>query len=176
MKRVIVATSNAGKLRDLTGAAASHGIEICELNGFASLPAVVEDGATFEENAIIKARHYGRHVDGLTLRNFNVHSDEPDGRPAVILDDVGRLQVTGFDSTNIPPHQPLLLFQNVVGALLYGNRASMAADVFLSVLGPKSAGISLRGNDLRLARQALRQSSDVPREAVSIEADGSSSR
>jgi hypothetical protein len=104
-----------------------------------------------------------------------VHSDEPDGRPAVILDDVTRLQITGFDSTNIPPHQPLLILQNVVGAMLYGNRAS-AGDVFLSVLGSKSAGISLRGNDLRLAREAFRQSSDVPREAVSIEADGGSSR
>jgi hypothetical protein len=59
--------------------------------------------------------------------------------------------------------------------MLYGNRAS-AGDVFLSVLGSKSAGISLRGNDLRLAREAFRQSSDVPREAVSIEADGGSSR
>lgn len=64
MKRVIVATSNAGKLRDLTGAAASHGIEICELNGFASLPAVVEDGATFEENAKKKAEYYSRHAAG----------------------------------------------------------------------------------------------------------------
>jgi XTP/dITP diphosphohydrolase len=64
VKRVIVATSNAGKLRDLTGAAASHGIEICELNGFASLPAVVEDGATFEENAKKKAEYYSRHAAG----------------------------------------------------------------------------------------------------------------
>ena len=168
---------DAGRVQNVT----VDGFNITAVGGVAArdlnvpeVPAKYPDPDMFGELPAMAL--YGRHVDGLTLRNFNVHSDEPDGRPAVILDDVGRLQVTGFDSTNIPPHQPLLLFQNVVGALLYGNRASMAADVFLSVLGPKSAGISLRGNDLRLARQALRQSSDVPREAVSIEADGSSSR
>ncbi|HVP49564.1 MAG TPA: glycosyl hydrolase family 28-related protein [Bryobacteraceae bacterium] len=118
---------------------------------------------------------YGRHVDGLTLRNVKVHSEEPDGRPAVILDDVARLEITGFDSTSIPPHQPILLFENVAGALLYGNRAP-EADVFLSVRGAKSNGISLRGNDVRPARQAIQQSSDVPRQAVSIEAESSSSR
>lgn len=119
---------------------------------------------------------YGHHVEGLTLRDLDVHSEQPDGRPAVVLDDVARLQITGFDSTSLPPHQPLLLFQNVVGALLYGNRPSVAADAFLSVAGAKSSGISLRGNDLRLVRQAVQQSSNVPREAVSVEADAGSVR
>ncbi len=117
---------------------------------------------------------YGRHVDGLTLRNFKVHAAEPDGRPAVILDDVTRLEIAGFDSTNIPPHQPILWFQNVAGALLYGNRLSSVADVFLNVTGAKCRDITLRGNDLRLARQALQRSPEVPRGAVSLEEDGGS--
>ena len=67
---------------------------------------------------------------GLTLRNVKVHAAEPDGRPAMVLDDVAHLEISAFDSTNVPPHQPMLLFQNVAGALLYGNRLSSAADVF----------------------------------------------
>ena len=51
MRRILIATSNPGKLRDFAGAAAPHGIEIGGIPGFASLPAVVEDGLTFEENA-----------------------------------------------------------------------------------------------------------------------------
>ena len=39
------------------------GIEL--LPGFRQLPAAVEDGATFEENAIKKALHYGPHAAGL---------------------------------------------------------------------------------------------------------------
>ncbi len=112
---------------------------------------------------------YARHVDGLALRDINVHAEEPDGRPAFILDDVARLQLTGFDSTNIPPHQPLLLFQNVSGALLYGNRVSGPADVFLQVSGARSDRISLRGNDLRLAKQPFQHTSEVSRTAVSVE-------
>jgi len=112
---------------------------------------------------------YSRHVDGLTLRNVKVHAAEPDGRPAMVLDDVSRLEISAFDSTNSPPHQPSLLFQNVAGALLYGNRVSSATDVFLSVLGGKSRDITLRGNDLRLAHEPIRQSAEVPAGVASMD-------
>jgi XTP/dITP diphosphohydrolase len=49
--RVLIATSNAGKLRDFAGAAAAFGITIASIPNFSALPPVVEDGATFEENA-----------------------------------------------------------------------------------------------------------------------------
>ena len=45
-RRVLVATSNAGKLRDFAGAAAPYGIAIANVPHFASLPEVVEDGIT----------------------------------------------------------------------------------------------------------------------------------
>ena len=112
---------------------------------------------------------YARHVDGLTLRNIKVHAGQPDGRPGIILDDVTAAEISAFDSTNIPPHQPLILFRNVAGALLSGNRTTAATDVFLRVTGDHSSGVALRGNDLRLARRAVDQSSEVPRDAVSPE-------
>jgi len=93
----------------------------------------------------------------------------------VVLDDVGRVDISGFDSTNAPAHQPMLLFRNVIGALLNGSRISSPAEVFLSVLGEKSAAIALRGNDLRLARKVVQLSSEVPRAAVWVELDGTSS-
>lgn len=62
MKRVLIATSNPGKLRDFAGAAASLGVEIAPIPGFASLPPVVEDGLTFEANARKKAEAYSRHA------------------------------------------------------------------------------------------------------------------
>jgi len=171
----------------ITGIEAGHvqnvtidGFNVTAMGGVAArdlnvpeVPAKYPDPDLFGELPALAL--YGRHVDGLTLRNFKVHSEEPDGRPVVILDDVGRLEISGFESTNSPPHQPLLLFQNVVGALLYGNRAP-AADAFLDVRGDRSSGIALRGNYLRLVRQAIQQSSDVPREALSIDAESSSSR
>ncbi len=64
MKRVLVATSNPGKIRDLIGAAAAHQIEIAILPGFSELPSVIEDGLTFEANAKKKAEHYSKHAEG----------------------------------------------------------------------------------------------------------------
>jgi XTP/dITP diphosphohydrolase len=61
---LLIATSNAGKLRDFDGAAALLGIEIACIPNFASLPAVVEDGLTFEENAQKKAVSYSQYVPG----------------------------------------------------------------------------------------------------------------
>lgn len=63
-RTVLVATSNSGKLRDFAGAAAVHGISIAGIPGFASLPPVVEDGATFEANARKKAEEYSRAAPG----------------------------------------------------------------------------------------------------------------
>ncbi len=64
MRRVLIATSNPGKLRDFAVAAAPHGIEIVPVPGLDQLPAVVEDGATFEANARKKAEYYSRSVRG----------------------------------------------------------------------------------------------------------------
>src|SRR5277367_1197850 len=64
MKRILVATSNPGKIRDLVGAAIAHKVQIEMLPGFASLPSVVEDGATFEANASKKAEYYSKYAEG----------------------------------------------------------------------------------------------------------------
>jgi XTP/dITP diphosphohydrolase len=61
-RRVLVATSNAGKFRDFAGAAAPYGITIASIPNFSSLPQVVEDGITFEENARKKAEAYSLAV------------------------------------------------------------------------------------------------------------------
>jgi len=64
MNRILIATSNKGKLRDFVGAAATHGIEIAALHDFASVPSVVEDGDTFEANARKKAEEYSTYAHG----------------------------------------------------------------------------------------------------------------
>ena len=64
MTRLYCATGNAGKLREFRMAADSTRVGIELLPGFRQLSATVEDGATFEENAIKKALHYGPHAAG----------------------------------------------------------------------------------------------------------------
>jgi XTP/dITP diphosphohydrolase len=67
MRKILIATSNPGKLRDFGGAALRHGVEVAGIPGFSSLPAVVEDGLTLEANARKKAEAYSRHVPGETV-------------------------------------------------------------------------------------------------------------
>jgi XTP/dITP diphosphohydrolase len=66
-RKVLIATSNPGKLRDFAGAALRHGVEIAGVPDFSSLPSVVEDGLTFEANARKKAEAYSRYVPGETV-------------------------------------------------------------------------------------------------------------
>ena len=64
MQRVLIATSNPGKLRDFRGAAAAHGVEVVSLPDLANIPEPIEDGDTFEANARKKAQYYSRYAHG----------------------------------------------------------------------------------------------------------------
>jgi XTP/dITP diphosphohydrolase len=60
------ATTNPGKLREFRAAAAHFGqgnIAIEPVQGLGGLPAPVEDGQTFEENAVKKALHYSAYAE-----------------------------------------------------------------------------------------------------------------
>ena len=85
MNHILIATSNPGKLRDFAGAAAPLGIEIASIPNFASLPAVVEDGVTFEENARKKAESYSRSVPGeiVLADDSGLEVDALKGAPGV---------------------------------------------------------------------------------------------
>ncbi|HTE91625.1 MAG TPA: RdgB/HAM1 family non-canonical purine NTP pyrophosphatase [Terriglobales bacterium] len=85
MRRILIATSNPGKLRDFAGAAAPHDVEIASLANFASLPEVKEDGDTFEANARKKAEHYSRYAAGdiVLADDSGLEVDALGGAPGV---------------------------------------------------------------------------------------------
>ena len=57
---IVLATRNEGKIREFRRILADFPIEIKGLGDFGPIPDVVEDGETFEDNAVIKARHTAR--------------------------------------------------------------------------------------------------------------------
>src|SRR6202021_789230 len=85
MRKILIATSNPGKLRDFAGAALRYGIEIAGIPNFASLPSVVEDGLTFEANARKKAEAYGKHAPGelVVADDSGLEVDALNGAPGV---------------------------------------------------------------------------------------------
>jgi len=62
-----IASSNPGKVREFRAAGAERGVRIEALPRIADLPACIEDGATFADNACKKAIHYSRSVDGWVV-------------------------------------------------------------------------------------------------------------
>ena len=58
MKKIVIATKNPGKLREMRTAFAHLPVEVLSLADFGALPDAVEDGATFEANARIKAHFF----------------------------------------------------------------------------------------------------------------------
>jgi XTP/dITP diphosphohydrolase len=85
VSRILIATSNPGKLRDFAGAAARHGVEVAGIANFSSLPLVVEDGVTFEANARKKAEEYSLHVPGeiVVADDSGLEVDALNGSPGV---------------------------------------------------------------------------------------------
>jgi XTP/dITP diphosphohydrolase len=85
MIRVLIATTNPGKLRDFAGAALPLGIAIESIPNFASIPTAIEDGLTFEANACKKAEYYSAYAPGevVLADDSGLEVDALGGAPGV---------------------------------------------------------------------------------------------
>jgi XTP/dITP diphosphohydrolase len=83
--RILIATSNAGKLRDFAGAARPFDIDVEPLPGLESLPVPSEDQPTFEANARKKAEHYSRAAPGelVLADDSGLEVDALNGAPGI---------------------------------------------------------------------------------------------
>jgi XTP/dITP diphosphohydrolase len=61
MSKIVLASGNAGKVMEINSLLQSNGFEVVSQNEF-NVPEVVEDGLTFVENAIKKARNACKHT------------------------------------------------------------------------------------------------------------------
>ncbi len=81
--RLYCATTNKGKLREFRMALDAR-FEVDSLPGLAEIPPCEETGATFEENAIQKARYYSKHCDEyLFVDDSGLAVDALGGAPGV---------------------------------------------------------------------------------------------
>lgn len=81
--RLLFATTNRGKLEELRGLLGT-GIEVLSLADFPGVPAPVEDGETFEANAVKKAREYVTATGIAALADDSgLAVDALGGRPGV---------------------------------------------------------------------------------------------
>ncbi|HED35044.1 MAG TPA: XTP/dITP diphosphatase [Gammaproteobacteria bacterium] len=81
--KIILASGNAGKVREINILLAEHGIEVIPQTEF-DVPEAVEDGLTFVENALKKARHAAK-LTGLPAiaDDSGIEVDALDKRPGI---------------------------------------------------------------------------------------------
>ena len=101
-QRVVLATHNAGKVRELAGPLADFGVEVIGLEAFPQIEDIEETGTTFEENALLKARAV-MEATGLPsiADDSGLMVDALNGAPGVYsaryggpaLDDAGRYRL-----------------------------------------------------------------------------------
>ncbi|HWQ93982.1 MAG TPA: RdgB/HAM1 family non-canonical purine NTP pyrophosphatase [Gammaproteobacteria bacterium] len=121
MKRIVLASNNPGKLREIQALAAGK-LELLLQSDFA-VPEVEETGLSFVENAILKARHAARHTGLPALADDSgLEVDALHGAPGIRsaryagpgASDTGNLQKLLQDLADIPEHQRRARFQCVV--------------------------------------------------------------
>jgi len=84
MPEILLATRNAGKIREIRRMTAVGDWVWHGLDAFPDVPAAVEDGATFAENARHKALHYAQATGLYTLADDSgLEVDCLDGEPGV---------------------------------------------------------------------------------------------
>ena len=113
MKKIVLASKNLDKIKEMRLALKNLPLEILSLADFAELPDAVEDGSTFEDNALIKAKFFrertglacladdsGLEVDALgglpgvySARFAGYHADD-DTNNQKLLDELAKVNVT----------------------------------------------------------------------------------
>lgn len=81
---LLIATTNPGKLREISRALEGLAVEIAALANVPRLPEPEETGLTFAENALLKANYYAAHMGWPTVADDSgLAIDALSGRPGV---------------------------------------------------------------------------------------------
>jgi XTP/dITP diphosphohydrolase len=81
---VVIATRNSGKFREIQAILSPLGLKILSLRDFPDTPEIIEDGQTFEENAVKKAAAVARQTGRTAIADDSgLAVDALQGRPGV---------------------------------------------------------------------------------------------
>jgi len=101
---LLVATTNAGKLAEVEAVLRDLPIKIIPLAGLSDLPEIVEDGQTYEENALKKARILAHYSGYVTLADDSgIEVAALDGAPGV-----HSARYSGVDASDARNNEKLL--------------------------------------------------------------------
>ncbi len=92
---------------------------------------------------------YCRHAKGLSLTNVRVETDKPDGRPALVFDDVQDSTIDGLLCSGTEGTMPLLTIEGCHDLVFNRCRPNAPAGAFIAAKGNDNSKIAVMGCDLR---------------------------
>lgn len=82
--KLVLATRNQGKIQEMTGLLSRQGLTVLSLADYPEVGDIIEDGTTFTENAIKKARHVAESTGEVALADDSgLAVDYLNGEPGV---------------------------------------------------------------------------------------------
>ena len=92
-------------------------------------------------------------LKNLRLHNVNLSFEEPEDRCGIFCEDVQELEIDRTEVEALRSGAPPIWLRQVKRAFLHGCRILYPIGTYLHVEGDRTEGISLLGNDLRLAEE-----------------------
>ena len=107
-----------------------------------------------------------RHIEDLHVCEVSLHTQFGDERPALVVDDVNGLDVTGFRGQPPLGDRAVVRMTNARRILVQGARALEKTSVFLRLSGEKTSKIHVLANDFSEASRAFVVDDEVGKDAL----------
>lgn len=156
MKRIIFATGNKDKMREIREIMADVDVEVVSMKEAGITVDVAEDGTTFEENALIKAKAIAAHTEAIVLADDSgLEIDYLDKAPGIYS---ARFmgEETSYDIKNralvdklegVPKEQRTARFVCAIGAVLPNKEELVVRETMEGYIGYKAEGENGFGYD-----------------------------
>jgi hypothetical protein len=112
---------------------------------------------------------YCRHVNGLRAEQLDLTVEQPDVRPALVLDDVRQPDLRAIAATPSADGGPVIWLRSVRDGTLYGLRRRAGTKTLVRLSGSATARVRLVGNGLSPVDQAVMVDPEVDAGAVRVE-------
>jgi hypothetical protein len=111
---------------------------------------------------------YARNVRGLTLNNMRFEVTKADLRPAVVLDNVSDATVHALSAVANFKAESLLRFTKAREVLISAARVLTETGVFLKLIGPDNADITIDGGDISKSAKTVALAGGATAKAVKL--------
>lgn len=82
--KIVFASGNEGKVKEVSSILSETGIELVSLNNYSNVPEIIEDGQSFQENALKKARIISEFTGEIVLADDSgLQVDVLNGEPGI---------------------------------------------------------------------------------------------